>query len=348
MPRDSNGSATRLTPPGSGGYVSGTIISDVIVDSEIDDIYNELTNSLDKGGRTKVTADIDFNGHTTKNLSAAASNGQAVRYQHLTRGTDINITANGNITLPGEGSYFVVTSSGNFNITGFNTVYSGRSAVVELPAGQNLINSATFLLKDGASRRTSASETVMFINKTAGTWEEVSPQGVVDLTGWAGADISLGIGQIAKYTLSSVSSLALRIATLTDQGYEVEIMLNHAAGSALASQPIWQINNAALGASSCVNLITTISNAGGSGGLQTNDPNFVLGSSAKGYWYSLKAYTSTAGKMVIGQFRQDNASSFFNAMVSGICTNTSTVWTSLGTLNFQETVSGTVTVRRLF
>jgi len=73
MPRNSSGTASRVTPPGPGGYVYGDIIDDTIVDSEINDIYKELSNSIDKGGRTTITANLPMSGykHTGAGLATA-------------------------------------------------------------------------------------------------------------------------------------------------------------------------------------------------------------------------------------------------------------------------------------
>jgi hypothetical protein len=62
MPRNSSGTATRVSPPGAGGYISGDVISPAQVNGELNDVYIELTNSIDKAGRTTPTANLKMGG----------------------------------------------------------------------------------------------------------------------------------------------------------------------------------------------------------------------------------------------------------------------------------------------
>lgn len=62
MSRNGSGVYSRISPPGTGGYVSGDIIDPSIVNNEIDDIGDEITNSIDKGGRTTPTANLPMGG----------------------------------------------------------------------------------------------------------------------------------------------------------------------------------------------------------------------------------------------------------------------------------------------
>lgn len=80
MPRNSSGTYSRVSPPGSGGYTAGTTIDPAIVNGEVNDLSTELTNSIDKGGRTTPTANLPMGGfkHTSVGDGAARNDYAAV------------------------------------------------------------------------------------------------------------------------------------------------------------------------------------------------------------------------------------------------------------------------------
>ena len=58
MPRNSAGTATRVNPPGSTGYVSGTVISPSVVNGEINDIYSMMTDSGTVANLSKTVSNV--------------------------------------------------------------------------------------------------------------------------------------------------------------------------------------------------------------------------------------------------------------------------------------------------
>lgn len=69
MPRDSGGN---FTPPGGTAAVAAATISSSAFNSLTTDIGTELTNSVDRGGRSPMTADIPFGGHKVTGVANGA------------------------------------------------------------------------------------------------------------------------------------------------------------------------------------------------------------------------------------------------------------------------------------
>ena len=78
MSRDANGT---YSLPSGNPVSNGTTISATWANTTLTDIGSELSNSLDKGGRTTPTANIKLGGFKLTGLAAASANGDAVRYE---------------------------------------------------------------------------------------------------------------------------------------------------------------------------------------------------------------------------------------------------------------------------
>lgn len=349
MPRSSG----VYSPPGASfPAVSGTLIESAKFNSVINDISTALTQSIATNGTSTITNSIGMNGNKLTNLAIGSSANDSVRISQLSRGTDVNITASGLQAIPSDGSNFVMTAAASFSITGFtSTTFTGRAFSVKFPSNftQTLTNSATFKLRDGVSRTTVKGETAFFILQSVGppVFEEIAQQSVIDLTGYTGADIPLGVGQIASYTLSAVNALAFRLATATNQIYSVNVMLDFLAGAALASNPNLQMNNVNFGSSVVQNMRSDINDLSVTQGAFTTDNVFLLSPLARGYMYNITVSTRTTGKMVTSDYHITNAANSFNGSYRSKCSDTATAWTSLGTINLQESRSGIVTVKRV-
>lgn len=75
MPRASNG---QYLPPANTAAVSGAVISSSAYNSLTGDIGTEITNSLDRGGRSAMTANLPMGGNLINNLGTPVSNTDAV------------------------------------------------------------------------------------------------------------------------------------------------------------------------------------------------------------------------------------------------------------------------------
>lgn len=119
--------------------------------------------------------DSDSTGATVASLPRAI---QAILKKQFIRGSDITVTGSGSITMPVEGSYFVVNGSG-YAISGLTANYNGRIVTVEFTGALTLTNSASFILVSGVNITTAAGDVAIFVNETGSTWRCISYNSVV-------------------------------------------------------------------------------------------------------------------------------------------------------------------------
>jgi hypothetical protein len=170
---------------------------------------------------------------------------------------------------------------------------------------------------------------------------------MLNLSSYSGADIPLAIGQASIYDVSAVTSLLLRIATGNNQMYDISCNIDHGAGATLASNPNLQVNNANFGTNVITNQRADINDTSVSTGTATANNAFFLGPLGKAYSYEIRAKTRTTGKFLQCFYRASSATVTFTGAFTGHCSDTSTAWTSLGTINFIGTVTGQIVVRRV-
>jgi hypothetical protein len=97
MPRNSSGTYSRVSPPGSGGYTAGTTIDPSIVNGEVNDLGTELTNSIDKGGRTTPTANLPMGGFRHTGVSNGSARNDYASVAQLQDGGALVGTATGSL-----------------------------------------------------------------------------------------------------------------------------------------------------------------------------------------------------------------------------------------------------------
>jgi hypothetical protein len=175
---------------------------------------------------------------------------------------------------------------------------------------------------------------------------QVGGGSTVDLTGYTGADVSLGIGQSAVYSVAS-TSLALRLATGDNQLYELSINPNNpgtlfttGVGTALS------INNAALGTSFLLLQDYVNTNTGGRTSSVGGQGSIVLDLGLTPLYTKATLCTRTAGKSASSEWLVASTQNFSGTFRT-YCTDLTTPWTSLGTITWANAVTGRVTVRRL-
>lgn len=89
MARNGSGTYSRVEGP----YVYNTIIDQVEVNAELDDIATALTNSLTKNGETTPTANLPMGNFKLTGLAAGAGNGESVRYEQVADVATVQIHA---------------------------------------------------------------------------------------------------------------------------------------------------------------------------------------------------------------------------------------------------------------
>lgn len=88
MARDGSGNYTRVAGP----YVGGTTILKDNINDELDDLGNEITNSINKNGTKAFAADQPMGGFKLTGLAAGSANGDSVRYEQV-QPIDATLTA---------------------------------------------------------------------------------------------------------------------------------------------------------------------------------------------------------------------------------------------------------------
>jgi hypothetical protein len=350
MPRDGSGNYTRVVPPGASGYVNNTTIDETQVNGEINDIGNELTNSLTASGTKTPTANLPMGNFLHSGLGQATAAGQTVRFNALQQGSDIAVSASGSITIPAEGALFNLTAASAFNITGFSSAYNGRAFGVRFNPDKllKLVNSSTFKLIGGTDRITASGEIAYFMRESGGSYTEVGMQPVLDLTSYSGADIQLAIGQTAKYSVSAASSLLLRLACNDGQAFELNLTSVSVAGSATAATTVLNPNNTTF--STSFTFLASVCNVNTGAVVGSNGVlgNILLAGANTVRTVNAKIFTNTNGKSATVLTSYSSNTATFVAEIISVCTDTTTVWNSLGTISFGAlTFTGTVMVKRL-
>lgn len=171
---------------------------------------------------------------------------------------------------------------------------------------------------------------------------------VLDLTGYSGADVVLGVGQLAVYTVSAVTTHLLRIATGDNQLYKLRVLPTNVASSTFANPTNLQPNNANTAAGAVTRIASVVIQGASpiATGTFVAENNFVLDSANTLYKLSVEICTRTNGKTI--EANAQNTSATANAVTTthGRWSNTTTTWSSLGTLNFGAALTGLISVKR--
>jgi hypothetical protein len=176
-----------------------------------------------------------------------------------------------------------------------------------------------------------------------GDWVEVlSSTGVVDLTS-ATTDYLLDIGETATITYTTATSVPLRVATGDGQVYELSISGDTSVSVASSNDVQLNPNNTNyFGAFTHKGMEITTS-------LTARNTAYAFVGFYAGRLNTCKATISTATKskmvMAVGNATTTSASYYFNYSISW--GDTTTVWSSLGTMVFPFAQSGKIVIRRI-
>jgi hypothetical protein len=274
-----------------------------------------------------------------------------VRQTDLSSGSNITIVASGNITPPNPGNYFTLLSSGVFDVTGFANIYNGWIGTFKFPAGLSntirttLVHSANLRLQGGVNRTAAPNEIIRFVNESPGIYVELpSVFPTLDLTGYSGADVALGIGQSAIYTVTAVSSLLLRIATGDNQIFSLDI--SPALSNANVGGVLLQPNNVSVTSIFYSQGNFTVG-VGWSASFSAPSTVFSLSINACAL-HSLmcRIINRTINKAVYSDYMSSSSTANTSGFFKNEWADTTTVWSSLGTLVFNQTLTGLIRVRR--
>jgi hypothetical protein len=160
----------------------------------------------------------------------------------------------------------------------------------------------------------------------------------------------LGIGQSSKSSFTAATSMPLHIACGDGQIYEIEIAGTYTP-AAPATHSILQPNNAVPTTNSFALLANYGSSAPVNGvvyGGTLADGGFTLEVSSSSILFSTsKIFTSTLNKKCLTQARSQANAATFIAQLGSTWNDTSTVWSSIGTLIFPNAWTGVVIATRI-
>ena len=113
MARNGSGTYTRVsgTP-----YVYDTVIDQVVVNAEMDDIASALTASLAKDGQTTATANLPMGGFKLSGLAAGTVAGDSVRYEQVGAVATVQIHAATSKTTPVDADELAIVDSEAANV----------------------------------------------------------------------------------------------------------------------------------------------------------------------------------------------------------------------------------------
>jgi len=169
----------------------------------------------------------------------------------------------------------------------------------------------------------------------------------VDLTG-ATSDYLLQVGEEAYISFSNATSVPLRIATQSGTYYEMDVVVSNPIGTSSGSSNPVYLNPNNTTYSNAFTYVEVYRNSGdsGVGTLVATYGAFRIGFAIP----SIKVYITnfTSHKSTKGFYFQTGVSISPTVDINICCWNdTTTAWTSLGTITFPQSTSGYILVRRL-
>lgn len=126
------------------------------------DLSDALTQSVSKDGQTKLTGDLDFNGHKIVNLGAPQNSGDSISLSMLSKGADIASAES--IQIPMKGQLFKVT--GTTSISEIHSPFDGKLAFLEFEDAVSIAGSTDLIIPGGGNYQTAPGEVVLFVARS--------------------------------------------------------------------------------------------------------------------------------------------------------------------------------------
>ena len=240
----------------------------------------------------------------------------------------------------GPYGYLTLVSASNaaiFEIVKITNISGDSLTVVR---GQDGTTAQAFNIGDKAEMRICRAmlQDFMTADDTVG-WQS---NALINNTG-AGSDITLNIGQTAYVNFTSATSIPLHIATASGQLYRLTWSLNSAVGATNAMN--LNPNNTTYTSAFLGNYVTGFGASSSAGGNSTASAiNLSTSTAISGLLY---VCTQTAGKNGINMTASNNGTNGYMGVESQLWNDTSTVWSSLGTITIGTAVSGTFFIERV-
>ena len=163
----------------------------------------------------------------------------------------------------------------------------------------------------------------------------------------SGADLLLGIGQSAKITASAATSIPLHVACGDGQIYEMEMAGTYTLAAAGAYAILQPNNTTYTNVFEYATVYSTVTSTGGAA-LASTGTGFMLDpSGASVYSLTAKIFTSTATKRVNTQSFSSTSTVTYSASTGALMQDTTTLWSSLGTVILPNAWSGEINLKRI-
>ena len=165
---------------------------------------------------------------------------------------------------------------------------------------------------------------------------------------WDGVnDRVLGVGQITQDSFSAQTSIPLHIACGDGQEYEIDINGSYTLAAAGAN-PLLLINNTTLAGNFTYHIIQQYdSTANGNIGTAAYTGFLLTVSGSSIRHATVKVFTSSANKATESVHLAANNLHTFSGVLNMECADTTTVWSSVGTITLPNAWTGQIVVRRV-
>ena len=326
----------------AGGDLIDVNASGNLVVSGTSDLQGSVTlgSNLTITGNTTIGNTLTITGNTTigntLTITGNTTIGNTLTVQEFTatgNATLTGLTSSGNITVQ-SGSYFI----------GDGTQITG----ITVSATSNGINSATTVVNVAAASAPTVGQVLTATSGTTADWQSPLTTTYFNPVTWNGStDRVLGISQHTSDSFTSATSMPLNIACGDGQIYEINLAGNFTPAAASAIDCTLNPNNTTYTSAFTSGFIYAILGSPPTSVLSVAS-SMVLDSSS-GSVYSLLAtvFTSTATKQASIRSRSAFTGSDYIMDTETHWDDTTTVWSSLGTIIMPNAWTGTITVKRI-